>query len=198
MDWIRRITRRNPASDEKAAEDARAVASSDRVLAEVIVGRLWQSGRPLPLEAVEERGINAVVSVGGAQPWIADWVEQAKFSDLEEGLPVLRIALHAPLIDREGGLDVVAADTVVAAVLRLLDDPDRRVLVHCDAGHFRSVHIAACVLALRSGISGREALGKVDAAGSHWPVRKAMGFEDWDRYLDEVTTKLHFAAWRRT
>ncbi len=172
-----------------AADHAHGLTHSDRPLAEVIAGRLWQSGRPVPLQAIEERGINVVVSVGGAQPWIGDWIEQANFSELDDRRPVLRLSVHAPLIDREGGLDVVAADTVIAGILRLLEDPERRVLVHCDAGRTRSVHIAACVLALRTGISGSEALGKVDAAGGRWPVRERLGLEDWDRHLAAIAVQ---------
>lgn len=45
-------------------------------MVDVIPGRLFQAGRPIPREAVEDRDVNAIVSVsGGEQPWSGDWTE---------------------------------------------------------------------------------------------------------------------------
>ena len=151
---------------------------------EVIVGRLFQSGRPVPREIVEAREVNAIVSVsGGEQPWIEDWME-AGGDSLKPGRPQQRIRAQVPLIDASNWLDEAAADAAIRLVLRLLyGDDTRRVLVHCDAGAFRSVHVAACVLAEMQAVPAPLALAEIDKGRGRTPPRNSLGLPGWNEHL---------------
>lgn len=171
------------------------MTGADGAMVEVVPGCLWQSGRPVPVAQVEAAGINAIVAVGiGAQPWIGEWMRGGSVAVSYER-PQLRVFLHIPLIDAANMLDPVAADTAIHAVEILFRDPFRRVLVHCDMGAFRSVHVAACVLAQVEGCDSATACRHVDAARDGAYRDSALSAPDWrahaesyPRRADRLTT----------
>jgi len=170
--WIEEI--RGPVEREMEAD-----------FTEVIPGRLFQSGRPVPREIVEHRDVNAIVSVStGEQPWIKNWMEGGGES-LKPGRPQQRLRVQVPLIDASNWLDVAAADAVVEMVYHLLSGDDtRRVLVHCDAGAFRSVHIAALVFSRMHALPPRYAFAEIDEQRGHKPPRDTTGLPGWVEHLD--------------
>lgn len=154
--------------------------------------RLWLSGRPVSLDEVEAHRINTVISVGGPQRWMSRWMLNADEELVTDtGSPHLKVAMHAPLIDSPGTLDPVAADAVIDAVCRLHTDPVRRILIHCDAGVYRSVHVAACVLSRIEGIGGGEAMARIDGVRStRGRKRTSLGFAGWDEHLAAFTGRV--------
>lgn len=156
------------------------MTGSESFIAPVIEGRLYQSGRPIPLSEVEALGVNAVIDVGfGAQPWIGAWMAARDALPGPER-PQQRVFVHVPLIDAAGMLDVRAADAAISVVVNLLKDPERVLLVHCDMGAFRSVHVTAAALAVTRGLSVRDATMAVDVARGHGPYREtALSAPDW-------------------
>lgn len=116
---------------------------------EILRGTLWQSGSAVDYKEVQAARINAIIAVGGGeQTWIAHW--RFKVNAEFMGRPQSRMSVYvrAPLVDSSHCLDVDSCEATVGLVLRLLRDPERRILVHCDMGAFRSVHVTACVVAV--------------------------------------------------
>src|SRR5690606_20282342 len=123
---------------------------------EIIPGRLWQSGSRVSWTEARWCGIDAIVAVGGEQqPWLEALMEEG-WKAVRPGAPRLPVFVHMPLIDATGMLDRPTAETAAALVVRLIRD-GRSVLVHCDAGVYRSVFICALVLAEIQGIDRRAA-----------------------------------------
>ena len=152
---------------------------------EVIPGRLWQSGCPVPLEQIEEAGVNAVVNVGHAlQPWVVEWMHRTvteNFRGPEK--PRQRVHVHAPLWDAPDCLDPVACDVAISAAVRLLSDPWRRVLIHCEAGAFRSIHVTAGVLAAVEGLPPAKAFREADRRTGHRNPRESLGMDGWHEHV---------------
>lgn len=150
-----------------------------------VTDRIYQSGCPVPRADVEATGVTAILSVARAeQPWVGSWAEDGWPPTPER--PQLHIRLRVPLIDASGYLDAAAADAAVAAALRLLGDPRRRLLVHCEAGAFRSVHICACILAHWCGLSGPDAFAYVDRRRGYREPRRGLDLAGWREHLEAV------------
>lgn len=148
-----------------------------------VAPRLYQSGCPVDVDDVNEAGINAVVDVGDM---VNDW-QTAWAKGFPEGFgpdnPRRRAFLHIPLHDAPGFLDPVAAETAAEAVLRFLGDTERRVLIHCDAGAYRSRYVTALVLAEGLGCDGPTALKAFEYVAGYREPSKEFGFMDWDQHL---------------
>jgi hypothetical protein len=149
-------------------------------LREVIPGRLWQSGSRVALEHAEL--FDAVICVGGSrQVWEPSWMERG-WERIRPGKAIrLPVFVHAPLIDASGMLDTPTAASTARHVVQLLQD-GRRVLIHCDAGAFRSVFMAALVLSAVEGITGLEACERVDECRGR-RYRIGIGIRDFDEML---------------
>lgn len=160
-------------------------AEDEACFVEVVAGRLFQSGYPVPRDIVEARDVNAVVSVSNSeQDWIEDWMERDA-QNLRPGSPQQRIRAQIPLIDATGWLDAPGATAAVDFIYRLLaSDDQRRVLVHCDMGAFRSVHVAACVLSRLHNIPPRYAFREIDKKHRGGEARETTGLRDWNEHLD--------------
>jgi hypothetical protein len=137
----------------------------------VLEGRLWQSGCYVRRADLPAR-LDVVIAVGDAhgprddaddEEWWKAW--GADLSRVEPGRPQRPIHIHAPLIDthRAGMLDFTTAEAV-ARFGALMMRRGRKVLVHCDAGMFRSVLVAALVVHYFTGCSGPDALARVRRA----------------------------------
>lgn len=150
----------------------------DRVR-EVLPGRLWQSGSRVASEHWPT--FDAVVAVGnGVQPWIDEWMEAGwkrcgYRPPAEKRLPVF---VHAPLIDARQMLDEPTAEATARFVLNLLGT-GRKVLIHCDAGVFRSVFVAALVVAVELQCPGWKACGLVKGRAVH----NGIGIPEYDAML---------------
>jgi hypothetical protein len=151
-------------------------------LNEVIPGRLWQSGSRI--SQADAARFDVVVAVGNArQAWESEWMNDAwKLVRPKEGMVRLPVFVHAPLIDARKCLDAPTAEATARYVLNLYR-MGRRVLIHCDAGAFRSVFMAALVLAGVEGINGLEACARVDRVrkGDHYRV--GIGIPEYDAML---------------
>ena len=152
---------------------------------EIIPGRLWQSGCPVPLCEVKEAGINAIVNVGqDQQQWLKQW--RLGIWDTFQPVDQVRQAvyLYVPLMDADGCLDAIACDVAIRGAVHLLSDPRRRVLIHCEAGHYRSVHVTAGVLAAVEGLAPTEAFREADrrALGRGTP-RESLGMAGWNEHV---------------
>jgi hypothetical protein len=143
-------------------------------LNEVIPGRLWQSGSWIRREHAEK--FDVVLSVGNArQRWEPDWMEAGwRAVRPKEGMVRLPVFIHAPLIDARKCLDAQTAEATARYALNLYD-MGRRLLIHCDAGAFRSVFMTALVLAAVEGIGGIEACARVDRIRGRAPGRERVG-----------------------
>jgi hypothetical protein len=149
-------------------------------LREVIPGRLWQSGSRVAPEHADL--FDAVVSVGNErQAWEPGWMERAWDRIRPKTAIRLPLFLHAPLIDAGGFLDAPTAASTARHVVQLIHD-GRRVLIHCDAGAFRSVFMAALVLSAVEGIPGLEACERVDECRGR-RYRIGIGIRDFDEML---------------
>jgi hypothetical protein len=150
---------------------------------EMIGGRLWQSGCPVPWSKVRELNINAVVNVGHAeQPWLGAWRERIFAQWCPENVRG-HVYLHLPLMDCSGGLDVPACDLAIRSALALMADPERRILVHCEAGAFRSVHVCAGVVASWFRLRGEEAFRYVDRHAGRKNPRESLGLLGWHEHV---------------
>lgn len=151
-------------------------------LNEVIPGRLWQSGSRISAEHAAK--FDVVVSVGNArQAWEPGWMDAGWRAVTREKFR-LPVFVHAPLIDARKMLDAPTAAATARYVLALLG-MGRRVLIHCDAGAFRSVFMAALVLASVQGINGIEACAQVDRCRGRSGARSrvGIGIREFDNML---------------
>ncbi len=154
------------------------------VVHEIIPGRLFLSGCRPSMENVSWEEVNAIVNVGDADlPWLDGWKAHVR-SHIAIGQPRLAVYLKATLIDAENFLDPHAAEAAAGLVLRVLEDPERRVLVHCDMGAFRSVLVASLVLATSRGLSGTDARKEVHRRMGREPQEKWM--HEFDDYLSTL------------
>lgn len=158
----------------------------------IIDGKLWQSG--CYVRRADIPNVDAIIAVGDAHgprdpdgtEWWKEWVSD--LSRVHEGNCERPIMIHAPLLDmhRPGMLDRPAADGVARFGAYLLRR-GRKVLVHCDAGMFRSVLVAALVVHHFTGCSGEDARALVYRAHGR-PEKEKIGLPDFDALLASCST----------
>lgn len=152
-------------------------------LSEMVPGGLWQSGCPVRLEKVHAARINAIVNVGHEQQqWLKQWAREVDGRFHGPVQPRHHVYARIPLYDAPGCIDVPATDAAIGLVLALLRDRARRVLVHCEAGVYRSVHVTAGVLARLEGLDYAAAFREADRRAGVEPHRDCLGLDGWDRH----------------
>jgi hypothetical protein len=170
------------ALQETAQEGWLVMYEDSEHAAEVLPGKLWQAGSRV--DANDSALFDAIITLGGSgQAWREEWMA-AGYRTVERDLPRLPLVLHAPLIDASGWLDRATADIIVRCVLMLVRS-GRRVLVHCDAGAFRSVFVAALVVKAVCNVDGATALRVVERARGRDGTREKIGPRDFDEMLTE-------------
>lgn len=162
----------------------RALPDREVHLCEMLRARLWQSGCPVPFEKIKAARINAVVNVGHEeQPWLAAWRDLIFCGFHPQEQVRQHVYLHAPLFDASHCLDVRACDTAIGVALALLRDSDRRILVHCEAGAFRSIHVTAGIVAAERSLSGEQAFRYVDRLSGAKNPRSSLGMGGWHEHV---------------
>lgn len=161
-------------------------------IAEIIEGRLWQSGSRAARREVEALRINAIVCVGEEyQQWARQWSKVDHSIREKRVPPKFRVLAKLPLFDCDDCLDVAACDAAIDLVVRLLSDPERRVLVHCSAGVYRSVHVCAGVVAAIEGCSGEKAFMRTDRRRLVKNPRRSLGMRGWHEHVATFSHRAH-------
>ena len=157
---------------------------STRPMIELVPGRLWHSGSIVPLREVVDAKINVILNVGDDELiWMERWEEEVD-SRLSKENNRRAIYARIVLLDADDTIDVVATDAAIDFGLGLLrSDPERRVLVHCDAGAYRSVHVAAGILSAIENLPGREAFRQVDLRHGFEDPRSSLDLRGWAEHV---------------
>lgn len=152
-------------------------------VAEIVPDTLYQSGHPAALASLDRRGVDAIVAVGAStHSWVRDWT-RAFPPGFSRARPSRRIFVHAPMIDASGYFHASTAHAL-ALYTEALCRLGRTVLVHCDAGIFRSRYVCALVYALLNDVHGPAALEAVGRRmGIESPSRR-LDLPDWDEFLE--------------
>jgi hypothetical protein len=138
--------------------------------------------------------LDVIIAVGDAHgpredsiDWWRAW--GADLTRVEPGRPERPVHVHAPLIDthRSGMLDQFTAEAV-ARFAALMLRRGRSVLIHCDAGMFRSVLVAALAVHYFTGCSGVDALRQVRRAQGRTRGSDRIGPPEMDAMIAACTS----------
>jgi hypothetical protein len=149
---------------------------------EIIPQRLYQSGLPISLVEVIAKDIDTIINVGHEElPWLTAWKLYwlDKFNPDNIRQPLY---FHAALMDCPNGLDEVACNLTILNADLLLKATDRKILVHCEAGAYRSIHVCAGIVAKNTLCPGATAFQIVDRRTGHTNPRSSLGLAGWKEH----------------